>query len=559
VVATNSVGTTQGLDGTFYNNGLGTFSLPARAEGPVTLELRLWGGLDYAGSTPDHSVVILLNGIELDRRRFDGLVASNLSLSLPVSLLQEQNTLRITLPADTGYAADLVLLDGFVVRYLRYTQSHQGALNSGSFSAAVKSEVISRAGFETRPGFSLEHSGEAAVLWTQSEGVVRRDLVMQPTAVDPHVSALRLSALSNLVRPELRPAPARIDARKVDYLIITHPLFVESLAPLLALQQARGLSVRVARTDQIYAGADDRFDPASLAQFIAASDPRFVLLAGGDSYDYANNLGLGSMSFVPTFYRDADAIVRFAASDHPMVDANGDGMPERALGRIPARTVLEMERAVASIVARGNQSAHKFYGSASASAPGEQFANHSRALLSYLRAGQQTSFGLVDEIGLEPARAATHAAIAGGADWVNYLGHSSPNRWAFQNLMDTSQLGGIQRSGLPAIVSQWGCWNNYFVLPEQDTMAHALMLRSNRLASVVIGSSSLAEDPSHLALGTRFFDLVEDGRFGNADGAVNTIGEAMMQAKRQLLLEAPEHAASVYSMTVFGDPATPLR
>lgn len=83
--------------------------------------------------------------------------------------------------------------------------------------------------------------------------------------------------------------------------------------------------------------------------------------------------------------------------------------------------------------------------------------------------------------------------------------------------------------------------------------------RSNRLSAAVVGSSSLAEDASHLALGTRFFDLVEDGRFDDTPLNVTTIGEALLVSKRALIQSAPEHASSVYSITLFGDPAMPLR
>jgi hypothetical protein len=97
-------------------------------------------------------------------------------------------------------------------------------------------------------------------------------------------------------------------------------------------------------------------------------------------------------------------------------------------------------------------------------------------------------------------------------------------------------------------------------MPNQDTMSHALMLRSNQLAAAVIGSTSLAEDASHLALGTRFFDLIEDGRFEGQGGvAINTLGEALQAAKADLATNAPEHLESNYSITLFGDPAMRVR
>ena len=306
--------------------------------------------------------------------------------------------------------------------------------------------------------------------------------------------------------------------------------------------------------------SDHAADPQAIRAAIAALNPRFVLLVGGDSYDYHNYLAIGSQSYLPTFYRAADPIVRFAPSDHPFVDANSDGIPERAIGRIPARTVAELRLALDSILARGNVPASRYFATAGGSAANEHFGLHSRTLLSYLRQGQSTEFGLVDELGTAAAKEKARAALSGSADWINYLGHSSPNRWAFDNLLDTAQLGQIQRSGLPAVVSQWGCWNNYFVLPNQDTMSHALLLRSNRLASAVIGSSSLAEDSSHLALGTRFFDVIEDGRIGDISPlTINTLGEALLTAKKDLVTRSPEFVESVYSITLFGDPAAPLR
>lgn len=530
------------------------FALANRASGPVQLTLTLWGGLDYPGTTPDHSIAVLLNGVLLEQRRFDGLRAEVLTLTLPDSLLQASNTLTLRLPADTGYAADLVLLDGFVIDYPRALDANPGELQIGQLGALT--DAIHTGSFETRGG-DLLSSAQPLALWTQGPTGVRRDQFQGNAALDPGVQALWAADDAHLQRPALRASSQSVaSADPVDYLIITHPLFEGELGALVALQQSRGYRVRVVRSDAIYAGNDHEADPATLQAFIAATQPRFVLLVGGDSYDYDDHLGLGSQSYIPTFYRAADPIVRFAATDAPFADWNSDGLPDTALGRIPARSIAELRLALNSILQRGNQPVSRYLASAGGSAAGEHFDVHSRSLLSYLRQGQATDYALIDELGLSQARTRVTAALAGSADWINYLGHSSPNRWAFDALLDTSQLAGISRSGLPAIVSQWGCWNNYFVLPTQDTMAHALMLRDNRLGAAVIGSTSLAEDASHLALGTRFFDLIEDGRFGDEGGApVTTLGEALQQAKRRLLQQAPEFSEAAYSITLFGDPA----
>ena len=542
-----------------------TFNLSERAPGPVQLQLDVWGGTDFPGDAPDHAVEVLLNGQLVASRRFNGLVAERIEATLPEAQLQTSNTLTVRLPADTGYAADVVLLDGFVVRYPRRSSAADGQLRIGTVaSEGVLPDMIHADSFESRLGLDMRLDGvqNASVLWTQSGNTVSRDVLSAPSSLDRQVSGLVLQSESaiSVLMPKASVPPAQSNT-PVDYLIVTHPLFEAGLAPLLALQQQRGYRVRVLRTDQIYAERSDHAaDPEAIRSAIAAINPRFVLLVGGDSYDYENYLGLGSQSYLPTFYRTSNRIVRFAASDLPFVDINEDGTPERAIGRVPARTLEEFERAVQSIVARGTAAPTRFFASAGISAAQENFAQSSRSMLSYLRQGQPLEFGLVDEIGETGAREKTRAALAGSADWITYLGHSSPNRWALQNLLDTSQLASISRIGTPAIVSQLGCWNNYFVLPNQDTMAHALMLRPNRLAAAVLGASSLAEDASHLAFGTRLFDLVEDGNKGDENGSpVRTLGEAVLRAKQDLAQYAPEYLEANYTIVLFGDPATPLR
>jgi len=541
-----------------------SFALPERGAGPVSIDVDLWGGLDFAAPGLDHSIALSVNGVELRALRFDGLTAQRVHVEVPENLITANNTLTLKVNADTGFAADVVLLDGYSVNYSRLSNASSGELKFGSVSNSGNgaSDQIFGGDFEVRSGFAVNGLSGPASVWTQAGASVRRDVVNAAAVLDARVTDLILAETPKLLRPSVVAAtPGNINTTPVDYLIITHPLFEAELVPIVTLEQSRGYSVRVLRTDEIYAAKSDYApSPQAIREVISQISPRFVLLVGGDSYDYNDYLGVGSQSYLPTFYHAADQIVRFAATDALFSDANGDGVPERALGRIPARTVAEMRLAISSIVQRGNTPAARYLAVAGASNSAEHFDIHSRSLLSYLRQGQPKEFALVDELGITEARAKAAAGLGGDADWINYLGHSSPNRWASQNLLDTSQLSSINRSGIPAVVSQWGCWNNYFVMPDQDTMAHALMLRSNRLASSVIGSTSLAEDASHMALGTRFFDLVEDGRIGDREGkAINTLGEALMAAKADLARSNPENIESNYSITLFGDPAAVLR
>jgi len=62
------------------------------------------------------------------------------------------------------------------------------------------------------------------------------------------------------------------------------------------------------------------------------------------------------------------------------------------------------------------------------------------------------------------------------------------------------------------------------------------------------------------SLGTRFFDLIEDGRIDDRGGvAINTLGEALQAAKADLAVTAPEVVESNYSITLLGVPAMRVR
>lgn len=63
-----------------------------------------------------------------------------------------------------------------------------------------------------------------------------------------------------------------------------------------------------------------------------------------------------------------------------------------------------------------------------------------------------------------------------------------------------------------------------------------------------------------MALSTRLFELVEDRRIGDASPLlVNSIGEALLTVKQTLNTRVPQFIESAYSITLFGDPAPPLR
>jgi hypothetical protein len=530
------------------------FALPGYAGGDVALTVRVWGGNDYDGVV-DHQVEVWLNGQRLAAQSFDGLVERTLELVLPAAAVQADN--QLILRALPGAApASVVVLEGFEARYARSTAVAAG-LVSGEFRAATGSDGFAN-GFEAEPPGVRLAGLPPSLIWLQSGGRERR-LEAAGTVQVPNFEAIHVQALAAQPSARLFLAPAAATVADADYVIVTHPQFVDDLAPLQALQASRGLQVAVVTTDAAYAaGSDHAPDPAAIRELLrryAERGARYALLVGGDSYDYANHLGLGSISFLPTHYRRVGRFVGYAPTDQPYADVGGDAGEELAVGRLPVRTREELRALIDSIVARTTQPASRWYALAGAAQAGEAFAENSRALLSLIDGSPELV--AVNDVGVDPARQRTLAALQGSADWVQYVGHSGPNRWGLDALIGTSQINGLSRVGPPALVAQWGCWNNYFVLPDQNSMAQALLRRPG-LAAGVLGASHLAEDASHMALARRFLDVLADGRLGDTE-VLPTVGDALKAARQDLLQTAPEYTEAIYSVGYLGDPAQPLR
>jgi hypothetical protein len=225
---------------------------------------------------------------------------------------------------------------------------------------------------------------------------------------------------------------------------------------------------------------------------------RMVLLVGGDSYDYLDHLGKGAISFVPTPYTQTDDIVRFAADEH---DAN----------------------------------------------QGYSFSADSDNLIDAIPRDWSVARAYMDERGLSGARDTLMGAINGGVALTSFFGHSSYGVWSFNHLLTSTDVAGLENFGRPTVVTQWGCWNTYYVLPSENTMGHEFLLNGDRGAVAVLGASTLTEARAEREMSTVLFGyLLSPGM---------TIGDAVLQAKRDYAALKPDQLDVILGLSLLGDPA----
>jgi hypothetical protein len=529
--------------------------------GAERIQLQYWGGLNYSGETPDHAVEFRLNGVLIGQDRFDGFAERSLDLAVPAGALRAgQNSLSLTLLNDTGYASDVVNIESYTLRYRRALQAENNRLEAKLL--AVSSDTLFANGFDepgvasvsgSRSSYTVSNLTSPVVI-LRRRGQVITQLAETDTAV-PSVSVSTDAMVGDtlIVSPKdsvaLNPAPALLDpvaGATASYLIISHPSFIGGLDSFVAAKRAQGFTVKVVDVEAIYRYYNaGQVDPAAISlaiQRAARAGTTHVLLVGGDSYDYQNNLGISSVSFLPTHYRRTDAIIHFAPADSVFSDVNGDGAPDVALGRWPVRTQAELSAVIAKTLSY--QNTHKAVLMNDRSLNGESYGQAALQTTSLLGNSWSKVNVDLDQYGdAASARGAMVNAMGQSANLLTYFGHSAPASWSREGLLTASQVSsGLFNSVDQSFITvQLGCWATYFVEPTSTTVAHQLLLMPKG-AAAVLGASSLTSTASDQAFAGVLLPNL----------GVQGLGISLQSAIQQL---GPENSDVRVGATLLGDPS----
>ncbi len=134
---------------------------------------------------------------------------------------------------------------------------------------------------------------------------------------------------------------------------------------------------------------------------------------------------------------------------------------------------------------------------------------------------------------------------------VSYVGHSSYRIWGLNpthGILFWANDARALTNATPHLVTQWGCWNTYFVNPRQDTMANGFLLQEHG-AAAVLGATALTDLDLLRGLGEAFFDQV---------GRRATLGDALLRAQQSYAKSHPAAARDLRGFALLGDPAAEL-
>jgi hypothetical protein len=354
------------------------------------------------------------------------------------------------------------------------------------------------------------------------------------------------------------PIPQNIKSGNAKYLIISHPDFIaadgdnllENLADELTNEMG---SAKVVDVEAIYAQFGNHvFDPRSIQQYIryavANLETQYVVLVGGDVYDYRNFENDDARSFIPSLYAATGNNITFAPVDAKYVDLDDDNVPDLPIGRLPVRTtaqlqiLLDKRRAyldrdyagTALLVADKYDQAQQYDFKRDANAIEAQFLQNFSIEKAY-----------VDDLGSRAARNKITQEINDGVSLTAFFGHSSTNQWSFDGLLTGPDAAGLNNAGRPTVVTQWGCWNAYYVSPSEDSMGHRFMMEGEQGAVAVMGASTLTNADSERKLAKLVFARLANGE---------RLGDAVTNAKQEHAVDNPNDLDVLLGWTVLGLP-----
>lgn len=518
-------------------------NVPAVASGDgATLQIRLQGSFLAQGAAVigrNHHAAVSLNGIKVGDLIWPELPPTATELPIPSGALHDgPNVVTVQGILDKGVTSDVFYIDGFAAKYTRSARAVNGIL---AMTATPGSAVTATSLSSDAIALDVTQPAQPAMIRGGTSFVV-----------PAHATSLFFSDASAIhtiasIRSSGR---AWLTDRKngADYVVITNDATRQGADALAGLRSRDGLQTLVVDVDDIYDEfANGNVTPHAIHDFLAATRnwstaPRYVALAGIGTLDYR---GLqGDPGLIPPIVTTTSS--GLFAADGLFGDFDGDGIPEIAIGRIPASTNDELLAYVAKLQSSADAPKGAAVFSADTTDKGANFKRDSGLVESQMGDRLRAHIYL-DEIGAAAARTSLLTQWQNGASFVNWIGHSGLDRLSSSSILTVADANTLSSTtgGLPILVAMT-CVINRFELPFQS-LGTALSIAPNAGALAVWSASGLSAYNEATQIELTFMRLA-----ANADHP--RLGDLTQQALAAN--KSIGETANVYLL--LGDPALPL-
>ncbi len=594
-----------------------TYTLPLVAPltaGGVSVRALLHGGFNDESVNPNQSVSVALNGHSVGLFQWQGSRLYLAEATVPAAWLQsEQNRLTLTaaltqLPGLPWYwispdwvevsypALSAAVLDRLYIEGLGPSQplisriylpliigESGGTARSPSNSA---SQVLAT-------GFTADavriydvRDARAPVRLTSprvtSAGSTFTVRFRVPTA---DTGSYFLSTDAALLAPSVVEPDAASNWRSPDHaadtIAIVHRSLWDAIQPLLDHRAAEGLRVAKVDVQDIYDEfSAGRVDPEAIRAFLAyaysqwnagSEPPRYVLLVGDGHYDFKGVSRPDLPNLIPPYLLHIDPYIGETATDNRYVSVDGpdDYLPDMAIGRIPAKTSVDVQTVVAKILAyetaapAGDWRTHTVFVADDKDNSAGNFHSYSEitrlslpstidSQAIYYRADAATDTAT-------EMRAAIRAAFDARALYLQWFGHASRQRWGSVSMFDILDPPRLAVNSALPFTAHYACWSGYFInIQNSAQYGNSEQTLGERLL-LTPGRGAIADfSPSGEHIGSALVVLNQGLARAIFDSRITRIGLAVDAAK--LAVFASGGAVDLIDTQIlFGDPATQLQ
>ncbi|MCM1531078.1 MAG: type IX secretion system sortase PorU [Bacteroides sp.] len=364
--------------------------------------------------------------------------------------------------------------------------------------------------------------------------------------------------------------------QNIDYVVVTHPLFLEQAQEVARLHRERdGYTTCVATTEQVYnefsSGAKD---PSAIRMFLrhldirsdSAHKPLYLLLFGAASYDYKGILG-ETTDFVPTLA----STNRSSEQNDPLEDSFGyladgtgttfsssgytmQGKIQVAIGRLPVHNVDEARNMVEKI---DIYSSPNFVSDPAQPNLSGNFGNWRNEVVFVTDDGFESEMETriinnnyiqnkllyihVNKLysdAYERTTSSTSARIPAlenaikdfvenGCLFLGYEGHSGWDAWSDEKILTNNIIENWKKSYTYPVIFSSSCTFAYFDQPSQLSGAERAVLREHAGAIAVIASTRMATTGSIEDIQKRTVETF----INKSKGEIKSIGQAFLYAK----------------------------
>ncbi len=338
----------------------------------------------------------------------------------------------------------------------------------------------------------------------------------------------------------------------VDYLVITHPDFIDSARDFVAMKNAAGFHATVIDVSRLY----DRYaaglvEAQAIRRFIAdvaaQGSLKYVLLWGDDSFDPRNFTGLNARSFIPSLDGYDHEFGR-VPSENLYADVNFDNLPDVAIGRIPVQTQQQSSDLLNKLGRNGltPQSPVQVAIADAVGANDDDFLSRAsrvqpltpRSPVSVINAGQSVTAG----------RSALAQQLSAGVGALHYFGHGSPVAWSSQgSLWGVGDSTTVQNQSGQAVVFSWSCFSEWYQYLYGPSLMESLILAPNSGVSAAVGPSGITLPAQQSVLREPLYQYYFVQKL--------PLGEAVRRAKADAVRQSTDALDVVTGWNLLGDPS----